>query len=46
MLRYVSEKLKAKLLAARRSYSMEKFARLDDASSEVFEWEVSPVEKR
>ena len=44
MLRYVSEKLNAKLLAARRGYSMEKFARLDDASSEVFEWEVRPVE--
>ena len=39
MLRNLSEKLRAKLPAATRSYSM-----VDDPFSEFFELEVSPVE--
>ena len=37
-------KLRAKLPATTGGYSMVKFARLDDAFSEFFELEVSPVE--
>ena len=45
MLRNWSEKLRVKFSATTRSYSMmAKIARLDDASSDVFEWEASPVE--
>ena len=44
MCRNLSEKLRAKFPATTRSYSMAKFACFDDAFSEVFEWEASPVE--
>lgn len=44
ILRRLSEKFKAKLPVARRGYSKTKSARLDDAFSEVFERETSPVE--
>ena len=44
MLRNLSEKLRAKFPATTLGYSMAKIARLDDAFSEVFEREASPVE--
>ena len=44
MFRNLSEKLRAKLPATIRGYSMLKFVRLDDAFSECFELEASPVE--
>ena len=44
MLKNVVEKLRAKLFATTYGYSMVKFARLDDAFSEFFELEASPVE--
>jgi len=40
----LSENLTAKFPATTRGYSMEKIARLDDAFSECFELEASPVE--
>jgi len=43
MLRNLSEKLAAKFPATTLSYSMAIIARLDDASSDIFELEVSPV---
>ena len=43
MLRNLSEKLGAKSPATTRGYSMAKIACLDDAFSDVFEQEVSPV---
>ena len=42
----LSEKLAAKFPATTLSYLMVKFARLDDAFSETFEHEASPVEGR
>jgi len=44
MLKKLSEKLRAKFPASTRGYSMVKIARHDDAFSEVFELEASPVE--
>jgi len=44
MLRNLSEKLRAKFTATTRGYSRVKIARLDDAFSDFFELEVSPVE--
>ena len=44
MLRNLSETRGAKFLATTVSYSMVKIARLDDAFSEMFELEASPVE--
>ena len=44
MLRNFTEKLRAKLTATTRGYSMVIFASLDDAFSEFFELEVSRVE--
>ena len=43
MLRNLSEKRRAKFPAATRGYSMAKIVHLDDAFSEVFEWEANPV---
>ena len=43
MLRNLSEKCRAKFPAATRGYSMAKIVHLDDAFSEVFEWEANPV---
>jgi len=40
----VSEKLGTKLLATTRGYSVVEIARLDDAFSEFFKLEASPVE--
>jgi len=40
----LSEKLSAKFPTTTRGYSMVKFARRDDAFSEFFELEASPVE--
>ena len=44
MLRNLSEKLAAKFPATALNYSMVKIALLDDACSDVFELESSPVE--
>ena len=44
MLRNWCEKLRSKFPATTRGYSMAKIAHLDDAFSEVFEWEASPEE--
>jgi len=44
MLKKLSEKLRAKFPATTRGYSIVKIARLDDAFSEFFELEASPVE--
>ena len=44
MLKKLSEKLRAKFPATTRGYSVVKIARLDDAFSEIFELEASPVE--
>ena len=44
MLKRLSEKLRAKFPATTRGYSMVKIARPDDAFSELFELEASPVE--
>ena len=44
MLRNLSEKRRAKFHATTLSYSMVKIARLDDAFSETFELEASPIE--
>ena len=44
MLKKLSEKLRAKFPALTRGYSMAKIACLDDASSECFKLEASPVE--
>ena len=44
VLRNLSEKLRAKLLAITRGYSMVKIVCLDDAFSEFFELEASQVE--
>ena len=44
MLRDLSEKLRAKFPATTPGYSMAKNAHLDDAFSEVFKREASPVE--
>ena len=44
MLKKVSEKLRAIFPAATRGYSMVKIVRLDDALSQFFELEASPVE--
>jgi len=44
MLNKLSKKLRAKFLVTTRGYSMVKIARLDDAFSEFFELEASPVE--
>ena len=44
ILRNLSEKLAAKFPATALNYSMEKIAHLDDALSEIFELEASPVE--
>ena len=44
MLKNLSEKRGAKFPATTLSYSMVKIARLDDASSDIFELEASPVE--
>ena len=44
MLKNMSEKLGAKFPAATRGYSIAKIVHLDDAFSEVFEQEASPVE--
>ena len=44
MLKKLSEKLRAKFPAPTRSYSMAKIACLDDAFSECFKLEASPVE--
>ena len=46
MLSNLSEKLETKFPAITLSYSMVKIARLDDAFSEIFELEASPVEGR
>jgi len=46
MLRNLIEKLRAKFLATTRGYSMVKVARLDDAFSEYFELEASPVKSQ
>ena len=43
MLRNLSEKFKAKFPATTRGYSVVKIARLDDAFSESFQLEASPV---
>ena len=44
MLKKLSEKFRTKFPATTHGYSMAKVACLDDAFSEVFEWEASPVE--
>ena len=44
MLRNLSGKLRGKFPAATHGYSMAKIACLNDAFSDVFEWEASPVE--
>ena len=44
MLRNLNEKLEAKFPATTLGYSLAKIACLDDALSEVFEQEASPVE--
>ena len=44
MLKNMSEKLGAKFPAATRGYSIAKIVHLDDAFSEFFEQEASPVE--
>ena len=44
MLRNLSEKLRAKFPVTTLSYSVVKIDRLDDAFSEIFEMEASPVE--
>ena len=44
ILRNLTEKLRAKLPATSCGYSMVKFVGLDDAFSEFFELETSPVE--
>ena len=44
MLKKLSEKLRAKFPATTRGYSIVKTAHLDDAFSEFFELEASPVE--
>ena len=44
MLRNLSEELVAKFPAITLSYSMVKIVRLDDAFSDIFELEASPVE--
>jgi len=44
MLKKLSEKLRAKFPVTTRGYSMVKIACLDDAFSEFFELEASPVE--
>jgi len=44
MLRNLSKKLAAKFPATALSYSMVKIARLNDAFSEIFQLEASPVE--
>jgi len=44
ILRNLSEKLAAKFPGTTLNYSMEKIAHLDDAFSEIFELEASPVE--
>jgi len=44
MLRNLSEKLRAKFPATTRGYSRVTIARLDDAFSDFFELEASPVE--
>ena len=44
MLRNLTEKLRAKLPATTRCYSMVKFTRFDDAFSKFFELEASLVE--
>ena len=46
MLKKLTEKLGAKFPATTRGYSMAKIARLDDAFSECFKLEGSPVEGR
>jgi len=43
MLRNLNERLGAKYLVTTLSYSMVKIAHLDDAFSEIFELEASPV---
>ena len=45
ILKRLSEKLGAKFPAPARGYSMAKIARLDDAFSECFKLEASPVER-
>jgi len=45
MLKKLSEKLRAKFAATTHGYSMVKIARLDDAFSECFKLEASPVER-
>ena len=44
MLKKLSEKLRAKFSATTRGYSIARITRLDDAFSECFELEASPVE--
>ena len=44
MLRNLSEKLRVRFPAVTRGYSMTKIIRLDDAFSDVFQQEASPVE--
>ena len=44
MLRYLSEKCRAKFLVTTLSYSIVKIACLNDAFSEIFELEASPIE--
>jgi len=44
MLKKLGEKLRAKFPATTRGYSLAKIARLDDAFSECFKLEASPVE--
>ena len=44
MLRNLSKKVAAKFPATTLSYSMVKIAHVDDAFSEIFELEASPVE--
>ena len=44
MLRNLSEKLREKFPASCSGYSMAKIACLNDAVSDVLEWEESPVE--
>ena len=46
MLRNLSKKLPAKFPATTLSYSMLKIARFDDASSEIFHLEASPVKRQ
>ena len=46
MLRNLTKKLKAKLSATARGHSKVKSARLNDAFSEFFELEASPVENQ